>query len=82
MGRFYAVLVGRTPGVYTTWDECSKQVNGFSGAKYKKFASESDAMAYIGRPMVVSSSDLGRIFAANPYRRHFNKQWFVDNGST
>jgi len=25
--KFYAVRVGRTPGVYQTWDECEAQVS-------------------------------------------------------
>ena len=25
--KFYAVAVGRKPGIYTTWDECKKQVD-------------------------------------------------------
>ena len=36
--KFYAVWQGRTPGVYRTWDECQRQISGFSGAKYKSFA--------------------------------------------
>lgn len=34
----YAVKVGRVPGVYATWAECSKQVTGFRGAEFKKIA--------------------------------------------
>ena len=32
-GKFYAVRVGRTPGIYLSWDECKKNVDGFSGIK-------------------------------------------------
>lgn len=45
--KFYAVRKGRLPGVYTSWDECKKQVDGFSGAEYKAFKTESDAIAFI-----------------------------------
>ncbi|RIB26388.1 hypothetical protein C2G38_2064978 [Gigaspora rosea] len=34
---YYAVKIGRQPGIYLTWDECLAQVKGFSGSKYKKF---------------------------------------------
>ena len=37
--KFYVVWEGREPGVYKTWDECQKQIAGFSGAKYKSFDS-------------------------------------------
>ena len=35
--KFYVVWQGRDPGVYKSWDECQKQISGFSGAKYKSF---------------------------------------------
>lgn len=44
---FYAVKKGRQPGVYNSWGECFEQVNGFSGAIYKKFKVEADAWAYV-----------------------------------
>lgn len=45
---YYAVKEGIKPGVYTTWEECSLQVMGYPGAKYKKFNSEEDALEYAG----------------------------------
>ncbi|MFR2592566.1 MAG: viroplasmin family protein [Butyribacter sp.] len=36
-GKFYAVKEGRSTGVFASWAECKKQVDGYSGAKYKKF---------------------------------------------
>ncbi len=44
---YYAVRVGRNPGIYHTWDECQKQVNKYSGAQFKKFASENEAKAFL-----------------------------------
>jgi ribonuclease HI len=37
--KFYVVWEGHRPGVYHTWDECKKQVDGFAQAKYKSFES-------------------------------------------
>lgn len=45
--KFYAVAVGRKPGIYLTWAECQKQVNGFPGNKFKSFTLRGDAEAYI-----------------------------------
>lgn len=45
--RFFAVAIGREPGVYETWDEAKKQVNGFSNAYYKKFKSKEEAEEFI-----------------------------------
>lgn len=41
--KYYAVHQGKTPGVYSTWDECKKQVDGYSGAKYKSFKTKEEA---------------------------------------
>ncbi len=51
--KYYAVLAGKTPGIYTTWPEAQAQVVGFSGALYKSFKSEDDAKAYLagGEPV-------------------------------
>ena len=35
--KYYAVKKGYNPGIYTTWEACSKQVNGYSGAEFKRF---------------------------------------------
>lgn len=44
---YYAVAVGRHPGVYSTWAECEREVKGYPNAKYKKFSSENDAYSYV-----------------------------------
>lgn len=45
--KYYAVRVGRQTGVFTTWAECQKQVKGFSGAKFKSFNTEAEALAFV-----------------------------------
>lgn len=51
MTLYYAVKVGRKPGVYTSWFDAAEHVNGYSGAVYKKFNNRSDAEAFAGIPM-------------------------------
>lgn len=46
--KFYAVKVGKTPGIYTSWDECKDNVNGFPGAIYKSFKTMAEAKEYMG----------------------------------
>lgn len=46
--KFYAVRVGRKPGVYTDWGNCEKQIKGFSNADFKCFNNEEDAVKYFG----------------------------------
>lgn len=44
---FYAVAKGFRPGIFKTWDECKQSVQGYSGAKYKKFKTEEEAQQFI-----------------------------------
>jgi ribonuclease HI len=41
--KFYVVWKGIKPGIYNTWQECSAQINGFTGALYKSFPSIEEA---------------------------------------
>ena len=45
--QYYVVIKGRTPGIYTNWEDCKAQVNGYKGAKYKGFKSIQEAQQYI-----------------------------------
>ncbi len=45
--KYYAVRNGRHPGVYTSWDACSAEVKGFSGAEYKSFRTRAEAQAFV-----------------------------------
>ncbi|XP_044516870.1 ribonuclease H1 isoform X1 [Gracilinanus agilis] len=46
-GMFYAVRRGRQTGVFLTWSECQAQVDRFPAARFKKFASEDEAWAFV-----------------------------------
>lgn len=35
--KFYVVWKGKRNGVFSTWDECKKSIDGFKGAEYKSF---------------------------------------------
>lgn len=37
--KYYAVKHGKTPGIYTSWDDCKRQVHGYPNATYKSFTS-------------------------------------------
>ncbi|MDR0686690.1 MAG: ribonuclease H family protein [Dysgonamonadaceae bacterium] len=41
--KFYVVWKGRTTGIFTSWEECRRQVIGFKGAIYKSFPTEQEA---------------------------------------
>ena len=45
--KFYAVRVGRMPGIYLTWDSCAVQVKGYPGAIYKSFKTKEEAQMFL-----------------------------------
>ena len=46
--KFYAVKVGKTPGVYRSWEDCKAMVHGYPGAVYKSFSMLAEAEAFAG----------------------------------
>lgn len=45
--KFYVVKQGRNPGIYDNWADCKAQVDGFSGAVYKGFATSKEAQQFL-----------------------------------
>lgn len=48
MAKFYAVKNGYHIGIFNTWEECRKEVSGYSGAEYKSFPTRAQAEEYMG----------------------------------
>ncbi len=42
-GKFYVVWKGHKTGVFKTWNECKRHIDGFKGAEYKSFLKEEEA---------------------------------------
>ena len=72
--KYYAVQKGRVPGVYLTWDECKKQVDGFSGAAFKSFSTMEEARQFVkgaaGKPDVRAAET-----------RKYDRLWSRNNSS-
>jgi ribonuclease HI len=49
--KYYVVWVGKTPGVYSTWGDCQKQIMGFEGAKYMSFPNQEQAAMALRKGM-------------------------------
>ena len=49
MAKYYSVFKGKSgvPKILTSWDECKKEVIGFSGAIYKSFKTLDEAKEFI-----------------------------------
>ena len=41
--KYYVVWKGKKSGIYSSWNVCKRQIDGFEGAQYKSFASLEDA---------------------------------------
>ena len=42
--KWYVVWKGIEPGVYRNWPECKQQIEGFEGARYKSFETQTQAV--------------------------------------
>lgn len=56
--NYYAVKNGYHTGIFETWEECRKMVDGYSGAEYKGFANIEDAKKYLGINEQISLFDM------------------------
>lgn len=45
--KYYAVRVGKMPGIYLTWDDCKSMVDGYPGAVYKSFTNIEEAERFL-----------------------------------
>ena len=41
--KFYVVWNGKKPGIYNSWWDAKKQIDGFAGAQYKSYVSQAEA---------------------------------------
>ena len=55
--NYYAVRIGKTPGIYTSWDDCKVQVTGYKGAIFKGFEEKKDAEDFMKAGELVSYAD-------------------------
>lgn len=53
--KYYAVIEGRIPGVYKTWEECEKQTKGFPNATFKSFTSVQSAHQYLNSSVALGT---------------------------
>ena len=51
--KYYVVWNGICPGIYTSWTDCQRQINGYEGAIYKSFNTQEEAeKAYNSSPYI------------------------------
>ena len=64
--NYYAVRIGKTPGIYKTWEDCKAQVIGYKGAIYKGFVEKHDAEEFIRDGVSASNTDAASDNDENP----------------
>ena len=55
--NYYAVRIGKTPGIYTSWEDCKAQVTGYKGAIFKGFEEKKDAEDFMKAGEFASYTD-------------------------
>lgn len=45
--KFYAVCRGLRPGIYSSWEECRRNVDGFSCSEFRRFGTLGEARGYL-----------------------------------
>lgn len=53
--KYYCVIVGRSPGIYTTWKECEKQILKYPCSKYISFNNVDEAAEYMEKNLIVET---------------------------
>lgn len=74
VSKWYGVQAGRTPGVYTSWQDVLDQITGWKGPKHKGFKTRTEAEQYVTEgqrvPSYVSSDvPIGSIEPAEPVQK-------------
>lgn len=64
--NYYAVRIGKTPGIYKTWEDCKAQVIGYKGAIYKGFVEKQDAEDFLRGGLSASNTDAANDNNENP----------------
>lgn len=64
--NYYAVRIGKIPGIYKTWEDCKAQVIGYKGAIYKGFVEKQDAEDFLGGGLSASNTDAASDNDENP----------------
>ena len=64
--NYYAVRIGKTPGIYKIWEDCKAQVIGYKGAIYKGFAEKQDAEDFLRGGLSATSTDAASDNDKNP----------------
>lgn len=74
--NYYAVRIGKTPGIYTNWEDCKAQVTGYKGAVFKGFEEKKDAEDFMkaGEASFYEAGTNERTVAGGLEKKEVNKK--------
>ena len=81
--KFYSVVRGHIPGIYTVWGEAKTQIDGYPCAIYKSFKTQIEAEEYMNTPVKesiylnVPFSDKERVKSLGAKWDPAEKKWWV-----
>lgn len=56
VSKYYAVVCGATPGIYTDWPTTERMVKGYPGAIFKSFRTKSEAETFMTKSTAVTTT--------------------------
>jgi ribonuclease HI len=72
--KFYGIIRGHIPGIYTTWGEAKTQIDEYPGAVYKSFKTRPEAEKYMNTP-VKECIYLNVPFSDKDHVKSFGAKW-------
>lgn len=65
--KYYAIRKGNKIGIVYSWDECKSAITGYSGAEYRGFNDEDEAIAYLnGHELVKNKESEKKLILSEP----------------
>lgn len=68
--KFYVVWKGRQTGIFSTWESCKEQIDGFPDPQYKSFESREEAEKALEKGYYASIRKTKSPPTDAPYQRH------------
>lgn len=63
--KYYAVRKGLIPGIYTSWEECQQNINGYPGSEHKSFSTREEAEAFLNNKDFSNEDTTKRIYSSS-----------------
>jgi ribonuclease HI len=79
---YYSVAKGRTIGIFESWPECKKSIDGFEGAVFKKFDTKEDAEKFSKTGFTKTAFTAKSTTSSNSFTAKSNTSFTVKSNSS